>query len=41
VLPIRADYVGKILPTSRTENVRVLLNETDGRDGVVIDGGAS
>jgi pyrimidine operon attenuation protein/uracil phosphoribosyltransferase len=40
-LPIRADYVGKNLPTSRTENVRVLLNETDGRDGVVIDGGAS
>ncbi|MFC4614663.1 bifunctional pyr operon transcriptional regulator/uracil phosphoribosyltransferase PyrR [Cellulomonas algicola] len=38
-LPIRADYVGKNLPTSTTERVRVLLEETDGRDAVVIDGG--
>lgn len=35
-LPIRADYVGKNLPTSRSENVRVQLQETDGRDAVVI-----
>jgi pyrimidine operon attenuation protein/uracil phosphoribosyltransferase len=34
--PIRADYVGKNLPTSTHETVRVLLNETDGRDAVVI-----
>ncbi|GCE77252.1 bifunctional pyr operon transcriptional regulator/uracil phosphoribosyltransferase PyrR [Cellulomonas biazotea] len=38
-LPIRADYVGKNLPTSTTERVRVLLTETDGRDAVVIEGG--
>jgi pyrimidine operon attenuation protein/uracil phosphoribosyltransferase len=36
-LPIRADYVGKNLPTSRIEKVRVLVEEVDGRDGVVID----
>ena len=36
-LPIRADHVGKNLPTSHTERVRVLLEETDGVDGVVID----
>jgi len=35
-LPIRADYVGKNLPTSREENVRVRLVETDGSDSVVI-----
>jgi pyrimidine operon attenuation protein/uracil phosphoribosyltransferase len=33
-LPIRADYVGKNLPTSKDESVHVLLRETDGRDGV-------
>ncbi len=33
-LPIRADYVGKNLPTSLREDVRVLLDEVDGRDGV-------
>jgi len=38
-LPIRADYVGKNVPTSRVENVQVLLEEQDGRDGVVITGG--
>jgi pyrimidine operon attenuation protein/uracil phosphoribosyltransferase len=37
-LPIRADYVGKNLPTSRTENVKVLLKEVDGRDAVLIAG---
>jgi pyrimidine operon attenuation protein / uracil phosphoribosyltransferase len=35
-LPIRADYVGKNLPTSRRELVRVLLTETDGQDAVVL-----
>jgi len=35
-LPLRADYVGKNVPTSRTENVHVLLREHDGHDGVVI-----
>ncbi|HEY0215863.1 MAG TPA: bifunctional pyr operon transcriptional regulator/uracil phosphoribosyltransferase PyrR [Cellulomonas sp.] len=39
-LPIRADYVGKNLPTSTSERVRVLLAETDGEDAVVIEGGA-
>ena len=37
-LPIRADFVGKNLPTSTTERVRVLLSETDGRDAVLIEG---
>jgi pyrimidine operon attenuation protein / uracil phosphoribosyltransferase len=35
-LPIRADYVGKNLPTSQQESVQVLLAETDGRDGVLL-----
>lgn len=35
-LPLRADYVGKNVPTSRAESVHVLLSEHDGRDGVVI-----
>jgi pyrimidine operon attenuation protein/uracil phosphoribosyltransferase len=35
-LPIRADYVGKNLPTSATQSVKVLLAELDGRDGVVL-----
>ncbi len=33
-LPIRADYVGKNIPTALTESVRVLLSETDGLDEV-------
>ena len=37
-LPIRADFVGKNLPTASTERVRVLLAETDGRDAVLIEG---
>ena len=36
-LPIRADYVGKNVPTSRTEEVHVLLTEIDDRDAVVLD----
>ena len=35
-LPIRADYVGKNIPTSLTETVHVLLEETDGRDAVLL-----
>lgn len=35
-LPIRADYVGKNLPTSKSEKVKVFLQETDGRDAVVL-----
>ena len=35
-LPIRPDYVGKNLPTSRSEQVAVRLKETDGEDGVAI-----
>ena len=35
-LPIRADYVGKNLPTSQREVVRVLLAEVDGQDAVMI-----
>lgn len=35
-LPIRADYVGKNLPTRRVENVRVQLAESEGRDEVAI-----
>ena len=37
-LPIRADYVGKNIPTALGENVRVLLTETDGTDEVRITG---
>ena len=35
-LPIKADYVGKNLPTSLEESVRVRLQETDGQDEVVL-----
>jgi pyrimidine operon attenuation protein / uracil phosphoribosyltransferase len=35
-LPIRADYVGKNLPTSQDQKVRVHLTETDGVDEVVL-----
>jgi pyrimidine operon attenuation protein / uracil phosphoribosyltransferase len=35
-LPIRADYVGKNLPTAHREVVRVLLEETDGDDSVLL-----
>ena len=35
-LPIRADYVGKNVPTSLKEVVEVRLEETDGKDEVVI-----
>lgn len=35
-LPIRPDYVGKNVPTSRTEQIVVRVAEVDGRDEVVI-----
>lgn len=35
-LPVRADYVGKNMPTSRDEDVEVRLKEVDGRDEVAI-----
>src|SRR5947199_352262 len=35
-LPIRADFVGKNVPTRRGEEVRVLLSEVDGEDGVLV-----
>jgi len=35
-LPIRADYIGKNLPTSRKEIVKVKLEEVDGENKVVI-----
>ncbi len=36
-LPIRADFVGKNLPTAGREIVKVYLTETDGRDEVAIE----
>ncbi|MBQ1073931.1 bifunctional pyr operon transcriptional regulator/uracil phosphoribosyltransferase PyrR [Micromonospora sp. C31] len=38
-LPIRADYVGKNIPTSLAESVKVTLAETDGTDEVKLYGG--
>jgi pyrimidine operon attenuation protein/uracil phosphoribosyltransferase len=35
-VPIRADYVGKNVPTSRTEEVDVRLKEIDGADEVLL-----
>ncbi len=35
-LPIRADYVGKNVPTSRTQSVKVHLAEVDGADEVLL-----
>jgi len=35
-MPIRADYVGKNIPSSRHEDIQVRLEETDGRDEVAI-----
>jgi pyrimidine operon attenuation protein / uracil phosphoribosyltransferase len=40
-LPIRADHVGKNLPTSQSERVRVHLDEVDGDDSVWIEGGTT
>jgi len=42
-LPIRADYVGKNVPSSSRERVKVYSESTDGRDAVeileAVDGG--
>ena len=38
-LPIKADYVGKNVPTSRKESVRVRLSEIDGVDEVLVEAG--
>ena len=37
-LPVRADYVGKNVPTARGQRVLVNLEETDGEDGVIVVG---
>jgi pyrimidine operon attenuation protein/uracil phosphoribosyltransferase len=36
-LPIRADFVGKNVPTGRADDVRVLVTEVDGEDAVVVE----
>ncbi|NJN48672.1 MAG: bifunctional pyr operon transcriptional regulator/uracil phosphoribosyltransferase, partial [Alkalinema sp. RL_2_19] len=33
-LPIQPDFVGKIVPTTREENIKVALQEIDGYEGV-------
>jgi pyrimidine operon attenuation protein / uracil phosphoribosyltransferase len=38
-LPIRADFVGKNVPTGRAQDVRVSVEELDGEDAVVLEGG--
>jgi len=40
-LPVRADYVGKNIPSSRSERIKVQLQESDGRDRVVITSSAT
>ena len=40
-LPIRADFVGKNVPTARSQQVRVHLAETDGVDEVLVTEGVS
>jgi len=35
-VPIKADYVGKNIPTSRDQQVEVRIEETDGRDEVIV-----
>ena len=39
-LPIRADFVGKNIPTSTAQSVKVLLSEIDGVDDVLISDGS-
>jgi pyrimidine operon attenuation protein/uracil phosphoribosyltransferase len=39
-LPIRADFVGKNIPTSKSEKVHVRVSEHDGDDAVLISGHA-
>jgi pyrimidine operon attenuation protein/uracil phosphoribosyltransferase len=38
-LPIRADYVGKNLPTAQSEDVQVMLQEEDEKNSVVLSKG--
>ncbi len=38
-LPVKADYVGKNVPTAFQDHVTIRLKETDGRDEAVISGG--
>jgi pyrimidine operon attenuation protein/uracil phosphoribosyltransferase len=38
-LPIRADFVGKNVPTRREDDVRVMVRELDGEDGAVVGEG--
>jgi len=38
-LPIRADFVGKNVPTGRAQDVRVSVEELDGEDAVMLEGG--
>jgi pyrimidine operon attenuation protein/uracil phosphoribosyltransferase len=38
-LPIKADFVGKNVPTARTQQVKVRLAEVDGEDGVTVTDG--
>jgi pyrimidine operon attenuation protein/uracil phosphoribosyltransferase len=40
-LPIKADFVGKNIPTSRSEIIKVNLSEVDGSDEVTISEGSS
>jgi len=40
-LPIRADVVGKNIPTATDDSVRVQLAEEDGRDAVLVLSGRS
>ena len=35
-LPVRADYVGKNIPTSIDQDVQVILEETDNKDDQVV-----
>ncbi|MBS9338302.1 bifunctional pyr operon transcriptional regulator/uracil phosphoribosyltransferase PyrR [Fructobacillus sp. M2-14] len=36
-LPIRADFVGKNIPTAQNEKIQVMVDEIDGEDAVVIE----
>ncbi|MDN8759743.1 bifunctional pyr operon transcriptional regulator/uracil phosphoribosyltransferase, partial [Staphylococcus aureus] len=36
-LPIRADFVGKNIPTAKEESVSVFLNEKDSQNAVIIE----
>jgi pyrimidine operon attenuation protein / uracil phosphoribosyltransferase len=40
-LPVRADHVGKNLPTSRADRIFVRVAEVDGEDAVIAEGGAA